>query len=170
MVEINTSNPTVLLLENDRAIAKALQQWDKDIKFYIKFENMPPFFEVHFAYPNRPTATVCTVQTVDGMAEVQIPNECLQQNKTVYAWVYIINEYGCRTTKTIEFPIKTRTKPDDYVSNPDPTQKDLVQQLIEKANTVIEKSADKADKSYVDEVFEKYDNDILAILGGNEDV
>ena len=73
-----------VVLDNieDRVIAKTLQQWDKDIRFYIKSENMPQFFEVHFAYPNRPTAIVCTVQTVDGMAEVQIPNECLQQNKT----------------------------------------------------------------------------------------
>ena len=117
-----------------------LTQWDKDRVLSIQFDDMPKLFEVHLSYPSRATAKRLVAETVDGVADIKIPNEFLQQRKTISAWVYTTDENGCQTVKTITMPLELRKKPDDYASSSDPSQKDIVQELIEKTNKLIEEA------------------------------
>jgi hypothetical protein len=118
-----------------------LTQWDKDRVLSIQFADMPELFEVHISYPSRATAKRLLAKTVNGVANVKIPNEFLQQRKTILAWVYTTDENGCQTVKTVVMPLGLRTKPDDYASSPDPSQKDIVEELIEQSNKLIEETA-----------------------------
>ena len=123
-----------------------LTQWDKDRVLSIQFADMPKLFEVHLSYPSRATAKRLFAENVDGVAVIKIPNEFLQQRKTISAWIYTVDANGCQTVKTITMPLELRTKPDDYASDPDPSQKDIVQELIEKTNKLIEDAEKVIDK------------------------
>ena len=101
-----------------------LTQHDKDVLLHISGDNIPDFFELHMDYYGRASAMRFQLNKVDGVATIKIPNELLKQRKTVRAWVYVIDEEGCRTKKTIILPLIQRNKPDDVVSGMEEEQKD----------------------------------------------
>lgn len=118
----------------------SLTQWDKDVLLHISGDELPEAFEIHIGYEGITEAFRFPVQKTDGVATVKIPNKLLQQTRDIKAWTYLIDPEGCRTTKTIIIPVAKREKPEDYTSGIEPSQKDVVEQLIEKSSELIASS------------------------------
>lgn len=121
---------------------KGLTQHDKDVLLHISGDDIPEFFELHMDYYGRACAMRFQLNKVDGVATIKIPNELLKQRKTVRAWVYVIDSEGCRTRKTINFPIIQRNSADDVISGMEEEQKDSVEQLIEASNELVKSASD----------------------------
>lgn len=120
----------------------SLTQWDKDVLLHISGDDLPEAFEIHIGYEGIFEAFRIPLKKVDGVATVKIPNELLQQTRSIIAWTYVIDSEGCRTTKAINIPLAVRERPADYTSGIEPSQKDNIEQLIEKSNELISASAD----------------------------
>ena len=73
----------------------------------INFEIM----EVHFACPGMTVALPRPCTFVNGVGTVPIPDQCLEQEDTITAWLCRIDDTQSHTIKTIIFPITKRTKP-----------------------------------------------------------
>lgn len=119
---------------------EGLTQWDKDVLLHVQCDELPDLFELHLSCLGMTEAIRYELQKVDGVATVQLPNELLQQSKSIRAWAYEIGSEGCRTQKTIILTVEPRTKPADYVSDMDPSQKDIIEQMIERSNVIIEEA------------------------------
>lgn len=117
-----------------------LTQWDKDVLLHISGEELPNSFEIHIGYEGISEAYRFPLQKTDGVASVKIPNKLLQQTANIKAWIYLIDKEGCRTTKTIIIPVEKREKPADYTSSIEPSQKDVVEKLVERTNELIASS------------------------------
>jgi hypothetical protein len=120
----------------------SLTQWDKDVLLHISGEELPETFEIHIGYEGITETYRFPLQKTDGVATVKIPNVLFEQTRSIKAWIYVIDPEGCRTTKTITIPLVKREKPVDYASGIEPSQKDAVEQLIEKSNELISTSED----------------------------
>lgn len=123
-------------------ILDSLTQWDKDVLLHISGDDIPESFEIHMGYEGIFEAIRIPLQKKDGVATVKIPNVLLEQTRDIKAWIYVIDPEGCRTTKTITIPLAVREKPADYETSVEPSQKDAVEQLIERSNELIKSTED----------------------------
>lgn len=88
-----------------------LHQWNYGQRLQIEASDLPALFEVHFAYPGIKDAIVRVCAAVNGVATVAIPDECLEQSRTIQAWIYEIKETAGKTTKTIRLNVIKRVRP-----------------------------------------------------------
>lgn len=88
-----------------------LHQWNYGQQLQIEASDLPALFEVHFAYPGIKDAIVRVCAAVNGVATVAIPDECLEQSRTIQAWIYEIKETAGKTTKTIRLNVIKRVRP-----------------------------------------------------------
>lgn len=88
-----------------------LHQWDYGQKIEIHSDDLPAEFEVHFSCVGMDSAVVRACNAVNGVAEVVVPDRCLEQTSPIVAWVYVIEGTTGTTTKTIILPIIARTRP-----------------------------------------------------------
>lgn len=96
-----------------------LHQWDYGQKLEIHSADLPALIEVHFSCSGMESAVVRSCATVNGVAEVAIPDLCLEQTTPIVAWVYEIGETSGVTTKTIILPIIGRTRPQQAPTVPE---------------------------------------------------
>lgn len=114
-----------------------LHQWDYGQKLEIHGLALPAMIEVHFACLNMTEAHVRVGSTVDGVTTVAIPDDCLEHDTPLRAWVYVVDTASGRTEKTIMLPIEARTKPQGADSRP-PFVVDDYKETIEAINTTVD--------------------------------
>ena len=88
-----------------------LHQWNYGQQLQIEASDLPALFEVHFAHPGIKDAIVRTCAAINGVSTVAIPDVCLEQSRTIQAWIYEINEAAGKTTKTIRLNVIKRVRP-----------------------------------------------------------
>lgn len=103
-----------------------LTQWDYGQELRIKGLTLPSEFQVHFACKRLDKALVRNGTFSDGVGSVMIPDKMLQQDTDLTAWVYVANDKEGETLNAIYLPIKTRTRPSDYISPPDDQHEELI--------------------------------------------
>ena len=118
-----------------------------DYGWMLKFEgtDLPPWpiqFQVDFSNdPTNAGTSKPQLGTVDG---VEVPQEYLIPGKSVYAYVYYVNEeygYG-RTEYVVEIPVEARPSRTD--EQPTPTQQTVIDETIAALNTAVGQAQEAA--------------------------
>lgn len=117
-----------------------LYQWDYGQTLEIEAPNLPTIIEVHFACPAMTEAVVHTCSCVNGVASVAIPDQCLEQEREITAWVYEVEGTSGRTLYRVFIPIIARTRPSRGESVPIEVS-DTYTQLITEVNEAVSKIA-----------------------------
>ena len=119
------------------ATVSGLHQWDYGQVLEIEASELgSEVVEVHFAHMGLPKAIVCPCSIADGIAQVRIPDICLEQASQVTAWIYEIGEREGHTVKTIILPITERMRPSRDEHIPEDVS-DTYTQLIASVNDAI---------------------------------
>ena len=114
-----------------------LFQWDFGQKLYIKGLSLPEVLEVHFANNREKEAIVRTAITQGDYSVVSIPDEMLEKNADIIAYVYLVgNDYG-ETIRSVILKIEPRLKPHNYVSAY-PDAEILLHDVLDKINKNID--------------------------------
>lgn len=127
---------------------KGLEQWDKCQKLEISgLDISDEIVEVHFSLEEFQGSAKRMVGTVvDGVIHTDIPvfvlegPEHIYGNSDVYsayAWIYLSDEESAETIRKMEFEIKARPKPEDYVK---PDELSFLQQLEQAMKNKLDKS------------------------------
>ena len=130
--EVGFGNSTLTQIEQ-------LYQYDKGqiLKITDKVEDGT---EVQFSNNN----SEITINKAINDSQVEIPDILLQENKKILAYLKIINSDSETTIKTVIIPVKTRTKPADYI---EPEQekpfRKYVEEKLENAEKLVAEANDK---------------------------
>ena len=117
---------------------QGLTQWDKGQKLKITgLASLPATFQVHFANTTIAEAIVMLGSATGGVGTVDIPNSLLEDGLDIRAWIYVTDAEGSETIKTILMPVAERTKPADFISEPNPTEQTLLEQTLSGVNTTM---------------------------------
>lgn len=136
-------------------------QYDYGQILRIKGENLPETAEVHFSLNETGGDSITKVGvTTDGVAEVQVPDELLENGDTmfnynIYAFVYIEDGTSGSTEYRIKIPVQARPKPSDHVT-PDNTDTDPFGDVVKAVNNAAERAAtsERNAKEYADNASE----------------
>lgn len=136
-------------------------QYDYGKILRIKGENLPGTAEVHFSLNETGGDAITKVGvTTDGVAEVQVPDELLENGDTtftynIYAFVYIEDGTSGSTEYRIKIPVQARPKPSDHVT-PDNTDTDPFGDVVKAVNNAAERAAtsEQNAKEYADNASE----------------
>ena len=138
---------------------RSVWQYDYGQILRIQGKNLPKTVEVHFSLNEVGGDTITKIGvTTDGIAEVQVPDELLENGGTrfkyyIYAFVYIEDGTFGNTEYRIRIPVQARPKPSDHVT-PDNTDTDpfgdavkAVNNAAERAETSEQKAKEHADNA-----------------------
>lgn len=106
---------------------------------------LPNFLEVHFSLSRENEKCITRIgTTVNGVTEVQIPNELLNtENKThdyfIYAFIYVSTEKYGNTKCEIIIPVKSRIKPENPSEEPLP-EPNIFHETVEAVNAVADRA------------------------------
>lgn len=106
---------------------------------------LPNFLEVHFSLSRNNKECITRIgTTVNGVTEVQIPNELLNtENKThdyfIYAFIYVSTEKYGNTKCEIIIPVKSRIKPENPSEEPLPEPK-IFHETVEAVNAAADRA------------------------------
>lgn len=106
---------------------------------------LPNFLEVHFSLSRNNKECVTRIgTTVNGVTEVQIPNELLNtENKThdyfIYAFIYVSTEKYGNTKCEIIIPVKSRIKPENPSEEPLP-EPNIFHETVEAVNVAADRA------------------------------
>ena len=94
----------------------SLYQWDKNRKLKISGLFVPNIPEIHFVNKSMSLALVrqCEVDA-EGTIAVDIPNILLEKSLPIDVYVCIYDGELFKTLYALQIPVKTRTKPSDYI-------------------------------------------------------
>lgn len=130
-----------------------LEQWDKGQKLEISGLDVDEYVEVHFSLQQYcGTAKRMLGKVEDGIIRADIPAlilegpECLYSDTGVYyayAWLYVSDEESAETIRKMEFVIKARPKPEEYVT---PEDLDFLEQLEAEMKNKLDKSGHAPNK------------------------
>ena len=130
--EVEFGNSTLTQIEQ-------LYQYDKGQILKIA-DPIEDGTEVQFSNGNSET----TINKAINDSQVEIPDILLQENKKILAYLKIINSDSETTIKTVIIPVKTRTKPADYI---EPEQekpfRKYVEEKLENAEKLVAEANDK---------------------------
>ena len=91
---------------------QGLYQWDYGQTLEIECAEIGyEIMEVHFACPNMTEALPRPCTFTNGVGTVPIPDQCLEQNNPITAWICRVDETQSHTVKTITLPLTKRTRP-----------------------------------------------------------
>lgn len=128
-----------------------LTQYDYGAVLRIQGLNLPPAVEIQFSLQETGgEAPSCIGTTKDGVTDVVIPDDMLENSDTIreyyiYAWIYLRNETSGETIRKIIMRVNSRSKPTDYTA-PDPERDSIFQEAITAVNESAER-AETAEKS-----------------------
>lgn len=136
-------------------------QYDYGQILRIQGENLPKAVEVHFSLNEVGGDAITKVGvTIDGVAEVQVPDELLKNggttiNYNIYAFVYVEDGTSGRTEYRIKIPVQARPKPSDHVT-PDSTDTDPFGDAVKAVNNAADRAAtsEQRAKEYADNASE----------------
>lgn len=141
--------------------ANKVWQYDYGQILRIKGENLLETAEVHFSLNETGGDSITKVGvTTDGVAEVQVPDELLENGDTtfnynIYAFVYIEDGTSGSTEYRIKIPVQARPKPSDHVT-PDNTDTDPFGDVVKAVNDAAERAgiSEQNAKEYADNASE----------------
>lgn len=141
-----------------------LFQWDYGQVLEIESADIgSAIVEVHFACANMTEAIVRPCTFANGVGTVTIPDQCLEQQNTITAWVFEIDGTQGRTIKTINLSVTARKRPGkahDFPSEHLDKYAELITEINEAVNA-IENGQVKAAQA------ETADNAVYATTAGN---
>ena len=149
----------------DSAYAKTLKAWQHNRGQILRITgiDLPTAVEVHFSLQETSGDTLVRVgATVDGVTEVKIPDEYLENSGrtsdySIYAFIYLTDETSGITKYRIEIPVNARPKPTSPSEDPE-VDPDLFRETIVAVNA----SADRAESALKDtkEIRDKLNVDV----------
>lgn len=136
-------------------------QYDYGQILRLQGKSLPKAVEVHFSLSETGGDAITKVGvTTDGVAEVQVPDELLENSNTmfnynIYAFVYIEDGTSGSTEYRIKIPVQARPKPSDHVT-PDNTDTDPFGDVVKAVNNAAERAATQEQnaKEYADNASE----------------
>jgi len=137
-----------------KTVTRSTFQYDYgQVLQFIGFEELPGAFEVHFDTGDGKSVTMIGTDEV-----VMIPDECLQRNGILTAWLFLHDaETDGETRYVIEIPVRYRAE----ITNQEPTpvQQDAITQAIAALNKAVSDTEEARDDTI--EAIGKY-NDMTA--------
>lgn len=88
-----------------------LHQWDYGQKLEISCNALPALVEVHFGTMVSKEAIVRSAAGINGVVTATIPDELLEQTRSILAWVYVVNSNSGTTILTVTMPVVPRPRP-----------------------------------------------------------
>lgn len=132
------------IIADNHMIVKGLTQWDRGQTLEITGLDLPAAVEVHFE--QKPDADAKTVigTTVDDVTTAEIPDELLQCDMDILAYIYVSDQKSGETIFTIHLPIEARARPSSYITGPNPDNPfgQITDQLSEYAEKAAESAAE----------------------------
>lgn len=128
----------------NQATAFGLWQWDYGQVLCIDGLQLPFCAEIHFSN----SSAGGEAQRVDGITRdsvtwVPIPQRFLEMDNTIdyefYAFVYVSDEASGQTVRRIKLMVKSRPKPDNYVS---PADEDAFRAAIQEINAAANRAGE----------------------------
>lgn len=153
------------------AFTRSVWQYDYGQILQITGAELPPAVEVQFALAEKSGETITRVaNTVDGVTEVQIPNELLKRDGCmgdyfIYAFIFVSNKDSVNTKYEIQITVKKRPKPEEPTQEPE-QEENLFHATVVAVNasaTEASKYASSASESAV--IAEKIKEDALKEVG-----
>ena len=90
-----------------------LYQWDTGQ--FVVIDGVEQCNEIHFCNDRSKNALVVKIADQDGKRIANIPNILLQNDGSIYAYLFARNEDGSETRTSASFPVRGRKKPESYV-------------------------------------------------------
>jgi hypothetical protein len=88
-------------------------QWDTGQRLIVECSDQCS--EVHFSFKDDNLALVSPIKEIEGQRMAAVPNILLQKEGTLYAYLFLINEDGSETRRSISFTVLSRPKPESYI-------------------------------------------------------
>ena len=108
-----------------------LWMYDYGQKLQIEGLDLPDVFEVHFVWKGLDSAKIVTGSTIDGVSNVDIPNEALTQKSTIKAYIYMSTPDEGETVNTVIMYLDRRIAPEGFEA---PEDVDLFHYTLAAAN------------------------------------
>ena len=127
-------------------------QYDYGQILRLQRKNLPKAVEVHFSLNEVGGDAITKVGvTTDEVAEVQVPDELLENGDTtfnynIYAFVYVEDGTSGNTEYRIKIPVQARPKPSDHVT-PDNTGTDPFGDAVKAVNNAAERATTSEQKA-----------------------
>lgn len=108
--------------ERYKKIIGKLTQWDYGQMLQIFGINLIGNTEIHFAQSGNNQALRCDVDCENDAITVRIPDKFLEDDKSIYAYIYVTDKQSGRTEYTVYMNVKSRARPKDWDPSEDPSQ------------------------------------------------
>ena len=116
-----------------------IYRWNYGEKLEICGLYLPPAVEIHFTFKGKKGDAIRRIgTTVDKITTVYIPEEALEQQEDIKAYVYVSSKEEGRTEKVIKIPMIDRARPEAWER---PEDKEMFLEAI----TAVNDSADRAE-------------------------
>lgn len=116
-----------------------IYRWNYGEKLEICGLSLPPAVEIHFTYKGKKGDAIRRIgTTVDKITTVYIPEEALEQQEDIKAYVYLSSKEEGRTEKVIKIPMIDRARPEAWER---PEDKEMFLEAI----VAVNHSADRAE-------------------------
>lgn len=115
-----------------------LYQYDYGQKLCIKGLELPNISEVHFATDLDAEAEIRIANIEGDSIIVDIPNNLLQDGRTIKCWLFIVEDGIGYTEKTIHLDVIPRAKPQDFIGENEDAQQLLEEFLVKVDADVVE--------------------------------
>ena len=126
--------------DSNKAKVRDIWQWDYGQILRIQGLSLPPAVEIHFSLQEKGGEAVRRIGvTKDSVTDVVIPDSMVENESAYgdsykfYAYIYLTDEESGQTEYEIECVVKTRSKPEGYVSG-DSTFADILKTVNEIAD------------------------------------
>lgn len=130
------------------AVYSGIWQYDYGQILRITGVEFPKAVEIQFSLNEKSGSTITRIGiTVDGVTEVQIPDELLKneghsQDYSIYAYIYLTDETSGNTEYQIVLHVKSRTKPENPSEEPLPEPN-----IFHETVVAVNASAERAEKA-----------------------
>lgn len=123
-----------------RTRTRTRYQYDYGQVLKIELDDLPNYYEVHFANALHGVDAVTSIGTADG---VTIPDELFLTGETIFAWLYLhTGTDDGETEYVIEIPVETRARPTHEI--PTPEQQSEISQLLAAMNDAVSQTGSDA--------------------------
>ncbi len=141
MIQINIPSGTT------KVTTQAAYQYDYGQVLRITGANVPSSCQVHFVNKTSGKAIVRLGDPVDGGLETTIPDELLESEHTINAFIYVLGEGTGQTVIHIETPVIARAEPEGHIDPITPSAQTQLEQMIAAINGSLERNEELVETS-----------------------
>ena len=124
MVQVNFVN------DYKTVTTSPLTQWDYGQELQISGLTLPTAVQIHYATKNSQAATRFVAYQQGEYWVAKIPNALLEEGVDINAYIYTTDTDEGQTVKHIIIPVIPRLKPEDFISQPDPDEQEIIDELL----------------------------------------